>query len=227
MSLNNLRCELRWERPESELGLQADLAIARMLLALPARWKPAAMQQDALGNHWEFEPLPGGLRFGPAPGAAPSMVVTFDSGGDDAEEFSDMLDVEQDVRPAESLWPGIRGLRELVSSGRFAARFERFLRSVIRDREQALNRLSERPFETRLAALQRRLHLSAAETAVLVMCTNRFRLIDSAALRRFDLKIRFGWLTPAQRLALFDQVAVSISSTGADPGGVRDCLAAA
>lgn len=168
MSLNNLRCELRWERPESELGLQADLAIARMLLALPARWKPAAMQHDALGNHWEFEPLPGGERSRPAPGAAPSLVVKFENdGGDIDEDFSDMLDVEQDVHPAESLWPSIRGLRELVSSGRFAARFERFLRSVIRDRERALTRLSDRPFETRLAAMQRRLHLSAAETAVL------------------------------------------------------------
>ena len=39
---------------------------------------------------------------------------------------------------------------------------------------------------------------------VLVMCTNLFEQLDPAALRRFDLKIRFQSLRPDQRIALLD-----------------------
>lgn len=49
---------------------------------------------------------------------------------------------------------------------------------------------------------------------VLAMCTNRYRKIDSASLRRFDLKIRFGCLTAPQRLTLFDQVSRSLELPG-------------
>ena len=181
MSLNNLRCELHWERPKSELGLQVDLALARMLLALPARWKPAAMQHDALGNHWEFEPLPRGPRSRPEPGAAPMLTVKFTADeGDLDEDFSDLIDVEQVVHHSEVLWPSIQGLRELVSGAQSGARLERFLRAVIRDRERALLRLCDRPFDGRLVAMQRRLHLSSAETAILRFC----------ALVRHDADVR-------------------------------------
>lgn len=91
MSLKRVRCELQWERPESELGVHADLAIARMLLALPARFRPAAMKPDAVGNHWEFTQLAPGVRPTREPGAAPTLVVTAKI-RDDSEDEDDLED---------------------------------------------------------------------------------------------------------------------------------------
>lgn len=40
---------------------------------------------------------------------------------------------------------------------------------------------------------------------VLVMCTNAYEQLDPAAMRRFDLPIRFGYLDDTQRRALFEE----------------------
>ena len=38
---------------------------------------------------------------------------------------------------------------------------------------------------------------------VLICCTNHLRHLDAAAIRRFPMKLKFGWLTLQQRVALF------------------------
>jgi len=169
MSLKRARCELHWERPENELGLHADLTIARMLLAFPARWKPVAMRPDAVGNHWEFVRLAPGLRPRAERGAAPTLWVHLGTRRSEAgEDNFDEIDFDDNV--SEVFWPGARCLRDLVTGERSAARLQRFLRAVIRDREQALLRLDERPFQARLLGMQRRLHLSATDVAILRFC---------------------------------------------------------
>ncbi len=197
MSLKRVRCELQWERPETELGVHADLAIARMLLALPARFRPAAMKPDSVGNHWEFAPLAPGVRPTREPGAAPTLVVTAKI-RDDSEDEDDLEDFGfgDGGYHSGAAWPSTSSLRELVSGDRSAGRLERFLRSVIRDRTRALSGLKERPFEARLIAMQQRLHLSAADMAILRLC----------ALVRHDADVRevagnFQRLRPVARAA--------------------------
>jgi SpoVK/Ycf46/Vps4 family AAA+-type ATPase len=181
MSLKHLRCELRWERPESELGLHADLTIARMLLALPARRKVYAMNYETLGNHWEFSRLAPGPQPRPDQGAAPTLVVNFKADECDVgEEYFATLDFDEVADQAGDFWPNRESLRSLVAGGRSAGRLERFLRAVIADRETALSRLDGRPFEARLIALQERLHLSATDVAILRFC----------ALVRHDADVR-------------------------------------
>ncbi len=181
MSLKNRRCELHWERPETELGLQVDITLARVLLALPPRRKLSAMAYDALRNHWEFSHVAPGLRPHLEKGRAPTLVVNLkadDSGP--GEDYFGTFELDELADEARDFWPNRESLRSLVAGDRSAARLGRFLRAVIVDRERALARIDERPFEARLIALQRRLHLSATDVAILRFC----------ALVRHDADVR-------------------------------------
>lgn len=51
---------------------------------------------------------------------------------------------------------------------------------------------------------------------VLVMCTNLFDQLDAAALRRFDLKLKLGYLRADQRLALLDECVNQYGLAGND-----------
>jgi SpoVK/Ycf46/Vps4 family AAA+-type ATPase len=171
MSLNDRRFELNWERPGTELGLQVDIAIARMLLALPAFRKVKAMSHENLGRHWQFSRLASGPRTRPDQSAAPALVVRFraEEFGSE-EEFLETLDCDEVADPLDDFWPNRRGLYRLVDGERSLGRLARFLRVVIVDREKALARLDNRPFEARLIELQQRLHLSATEVSILRFC---------------------------------------------------------
>ena len=124
--------------------------------------------------------------------------------------LADRLDLPLQTRRASdllSMWVG-ESEKKIARTFRQAAEENALLMidevdSFLQDRERA-----ERHWE--ITGVNELLTQMERYEGVLAMCTNRFRLIDSAALRRFDLKIRFGWLTPAQRLALFDQVARSL-----------------
>lgn len=160
--------ELQWERPESDLDLHADIVIARMLLALPARARAVAMRRDALGDHWQFLPLSPGSRRSTQGGKPPTLRVNFET-VDDLDFEEDEIEIVCDfLSPAA--WPSSGSLREWVDNAASRGRLERFLLAVVADREKALQRLPARPFEERLLALQRRLPLSTSDIAVLRFC---------------------------------------------------------
>ncbi len=58
---------------------------------------------------------------------------------------------------------------------------------------------------------------------ILVMATNHMRVVDSAALRRFDFKIRFGYLKPAQAV-LFARTVLAESGCVADVASLHKHL---
>lgn len=171
MASTYFKTELRWERSEGELGLEGDLLIARMLLATPAHRRAALMAQSALGERWQFTPAtPPTRRLGMADAVSAVAVNLLTDAGDpealdlDEDDFDDCPDEFADAWPSKRCWS------ELPQSRVSATRLERFLRKVIADRTAALEALGERPFEARLAALRRRLHLGPAEVAMLRFC---------------------------------------------------------
>lgn len=60
---------------------------------------------------------------------------------------------------------------------------------------------------------------------IFIASTNLMDNLDAASLRRFDFKVRFNYLLPAQRTALFDDLLLVVGSAfDADPSAVRTRL---
>jgi len=57
---------------------------------------------------------------------------------------------------------------------------------------------------------------------VLIACTNAFDILDAAAIRRFDLKVQFDYLTKAQVWAMFMQVLEDHGWSSPEAGGVLE-----
>jgi SpoVK/Ycf46/Vps4 family AAA+-type ATPase len=70
--------------------------------------------------------------------------------------------------------------------------------SFLTDRRQAQHRWEVSQVNELLTQMER-------YEGMLVMCTNAFEHLDPAAMRRFDLRIRFGYLDDTQRHALFEE----------------------